>query len=219
MLNRIIRYLQPLDGRFFTVGVYVTASCIRSCRYNLSLNTRPVPLSAGHERPCQQLIRHYRHHLRPDNLSQAIPHLRVGGTLKDNQIVAQSEVPETQWLSGGCVQDICLEKKQGAEAGGSNSYSLALAFLQLNCQLSSQSCRQTTAEREEKELRVDLQPWSLPMSFCPRGNLGDIKEKRDEKPPNDTQWIKLVLTKLLKETQPTAWCSATRRLQPPVKLF
>lgn len=30
-------------------------------------------LFAVHERPCPQLIRHYRHHLRHDNLSQVIP--------------------------------------------------------------------------------------------------------------------------------------------------
>lgn len=31
---------------------------------------------------------------------------------------------------------------------------------------------------------------SHPMLFCPRANLGDIKERSDEMSPNDTQWIK-----------------------------
>lgn len=80
-----------------------------------------------------------------------------------------------------------LVEKQGTEAGASNSYSLPLAILQLNCQLSSQLRGQTTGEEGGKELRIDLQPWIHPMLFCPRANLGDIKEKRDEMPPNDTQ--------------------------------
>lgn len=69
----------------------------------------------------------------------------------------------------GCAQDT---GKQGTEAGISNSYSLPLSILQLNCQLSSQLLRQTT----EEKLRIDLQPWILPLLFCPRANLGDISE-------------------------------------------
>lgn len=69
----------------------------------------------------------------------------------------------------GCAQDT---GKQGTEAGISNSHSLPLAILQLNCQLSSQLHRQTT----EEKLRIDLQPGILPVLFCPRANLGDISE-------------------------------------------
>lgn len=76
----------------------------------------PVPLSAAHERPCQRLIHHYRHNLRPDNLSQAIPHLGVGGTLKDNLIVTQSEAQEIQRLSGGVHKTVGGKNKAQKQA-------------------------------------------------------------------------------------------------------
>lgn len=136
---------------------YVTASHSSGCRYNLSLNTMPVPLSAAHERPCQRLIRHFRHHLRPDNLSQAIPHLRAGGTLKDNQIpnatLPNQRSKKIRRLSGR-VHKTFGGKKQGSEAGRSNFYSPPFAILQLNCQLSSQLHSETTGERKEEDMYV-----------------------------------------------------------------
>lgn len=145
----------------------------------------PVP-SAVHERLCQLLIRHYRHHLRPDNLSQAICHLRVGGTLKDNLIVTKSEVQEIQRLSG------CVHKTDGGKTRLTSRW-MQFLFSYLNnssIKLSTTiSAVQTTWGERGRELkdRFTATDLSQPMLFCPRANLGDIKEKHDEKPPNDTQ--------------------------------
>lgn len=80
-----------------------------------------------------------------------------------------------------------MVEKQATQASGSNSYSLPIAILQLNCPLSSCTDRQLEGERERIKYRFTAVDLSQPMLFCPKAKLGDIKEKHDEKPPNDTQ--------------------------------
>lgn len=80
-----------------------------------------------------------------------------------------------------------LVEKQGTEAGGSISYSLHLAILQLNCQLTSQLHRQL--ERKRKRIKDRFTAMDLSNVILPQNRPGDIKEKCDEMPPNESNEI------------------------------
>lgn len=121
---------------------------------------------------------HYSHYLRRDHLSQAIPYLRIGGTLEDNLKVNQSLVQEAQRLSGVCTRHLLENKAQGR----SNSYSLHLAILQLSCQLSSQEHIQRTGEQEIGNYRKIYSFGSIQCYFALGPTLVVSK--------NDIKWIR-----------------------------
>lgn len=145
---------------------------------------------------------HYSHYLRRDHLSQAIPYLRIWGTLEDNLKVNQSLVQEAQRLSGVCTRHLLENKAQGR----SNSYSLPLAILQLSCQLSSQEHIQRTGEQEIDNYRKIYSFGSIQCYFALGPTLAVSK--------NDIKWIRpeSSVGRIYQRYIPTNWCAATSKV-------
>lgn len=119
------------------------------------------PLCAVHGR--QQLIQRYRHYLRPDNLSRAIPPLvdrRDPGRPSDSCSIRSQRCR-------GCLV-VCTSQKQATEAGGFNLVSWVFRYI-------VKYHFQTDIWRASEKLQMDLQLWSQP-AFGPRANLTDVRK-------------------------------------------